>query len=494
MITRGLDSSVSPIKNSLEPASAKHAQKPRCDDSDMDPGRETHNPNLYAALRTYAIDSLEVIRTHDWRSTSGLPTHLWQKAKITSQGMASYLTAEVDWSVILSSCEAELRQLSAHKVAENAMRSDARVARHLDTMVGDSQRMMRVDINTCFRSFLLRLVADQQDASFVEDKFDRIFREMEDYFESSILRRRIVAPLTNFSMEGETVALGDGLSIKRLSLAEREEFASRSVMFPLTPFGSHGPTGWEEFALDFYAEVPKVIGERIVPSSGQGLFEVATEKCDEALAGLRLFKAGGVSYNSVNLKIVAWESVAFGGSILKPAVPSIGPRYELTKDEIPAFQNFWGGFRRQRSRKRLRTSLALRRFNLAYERALPEDRLIDYAIALEALLLRREELQELAYRLALRGSALLGENPDTRFEIFSRLKTAYSIRSDVVHGGSPPPRVSVGSTQISFHQFVEEIGGDVRSAVMKMLALTESTEEVEVIGRLDEKIARGERP
>src|SRR5438552_14820219 len=102
--------------------------------------------NLCEALRAYATDALEVFRTHDWESTRGLPAHLWQKAKITEQGMTSYLAEEVDWSVVVSSCEAELRQLSAYKTAENAMRSDAKVARHLDTMVGDGQRMMRVDI------------------------------------------------------------------------------------------------------------------------------------------------------------------------------------------------------------------------------------------------------------------------------------------------------------------------------------------------------------
>lgn len=240
-------------------------------DGDMDPTGETRNQDLQVALTAYAIDALEVIRTHDWGATRGLPAHLWQKVKITGQGMTSYLAAEVDWSVVLSSCEADLRQLSAYEVAENAMRSDARVARHLDTTVGNSQRMTRVDINTCFRSFLFRLVADQQDAFFVEDKFERIFREMEDYFYGDTLRRRVVAPLTDFTMEGEAIALGEGLTINRLASAEREEFASRSIMFPSPPFGGHGSTGWEEFAFDFYAEVPKVIGERIVPGSGQGL-------------------------------------------------------------------------------------------------------------------------------------------------------------------------------------------------------------------------------
>jgi hypothetical protein len=374
------------------------------------------------------------------------------------------------------------------------MRAEARVARHLDTPVGDGQGMMRVGIDTCFQSLLLRLVADQQDVSFVEDKFNRIFREMEDYFYGDTLRRRIVAPLTDFTMGGETIALEDGFSIKRLSLAEREEFASRSVMFPLTPLDSHGPTGWEEFAIEFCAEVPKIIGQHIRPGSGQGLFEIATEKCDEAIAGLRLYKLGGVSYNSIKLEVIAWEPFAFGGFILKPAVVSIGPRYELTADEIPAFEDFWGNFRRQRGRKRRRQDLALRRFNLAYERALPEDRLIDYAIALEALLLKGDEQQELSYRLALRGSALLGENPDARLEIFSRLRTAYSTRSNIVHGGSPPARVSVGSTCITLYRFVEEIGNDVRSVLKKLLALTDRVEEDEVMRRLDEGIARGDRP
>src|SRR5712692_10118443 len=269
----------------------------------MDSTGEIRNPDLQTAVRAYAVDALEVIRSHDWGPTRGLPTHLWQKAKITKQGMSSYLAAEVDWSGIIGSCDTGLRQLSAHKAAENAMRADARVARHLDTTVGDSQQMMRVGIDTCFQSFLLRLVADQQDALFVEDKFDMIFREMEDYFYGDTLRRRIVAPLTDFTMGGGVIALGDGLSIKRLSLAEREEFAARSVMFPSTPLDSHGPTGWEEFAIEFYAEVPKIIGQHVMPGSGQGLFEIAAEKCNEAIAGLRLYKTGGVNYNSIELKI-----------------------------------------------------------------------------------------------------------------------------------------------------------------------------------------------
>ena len=72
--------------------------------------------------------------------------------------------------------------------------------------------------------------------------------------------------------------------------------------------------------------------------------------------------------------------------------------------------------------KHKRVDLAMRRFNLAYERLMFEDRLIDYMIGLEALLLRSEEQQELGFRLALRGSRLLGHDPNARSGTFSRLR------------------------------------------------------------------------
>lgn len=454
---------------------------------------QVRNPHLREALKAYANDAVEAIRSHDW-GPDGLPFTIMQRARLTEGGMTSFSTAETDWIRVLSARDEGLRQLKTYAIAVDAMRADTHVARHLDKMVGDGQLMTRVDVGICFRSFLLWLLIDQKEATFDDTKFNKIYREMEDYFHSDTLRRRIVAPLTDFGMEGDAIALGDGLSITRLSSTEREEFASRTLLFPFSPFGNLGPTGWEEFALEYDAEVPKFIGKHTEPVTGQGFQGVATEKCDEAIAALRLFKAGAVRYIAINFRRLVWEPGAFGGSILKPPTASVGPRYELSRDDIPAFESFWTDFRRQRSSTRRRIDLALRRFNLAYERILPQDRLIDYMIALEALLLTREEQQELAYKLGLRGSALLGENPDTRFEVFSRLKKAYAVRSEIVHGESPAAHVRVGPTQVSFHQFVEEIASDVRSAIKKMLALTESANEVDVITALDGRLVKGSWP
>jgi len=243
-------------------------------------------------------------------------------------------------------------------------------------MVGDGTLMVRLDIHTCLSRLLLELLTSQRDASFDEGKFDRIYCELEEYFYGDTLRRRVIAPLTDFGMDAETIALGGGLSIIRLTRAEREEFASRSFMFPLPPLGSHGPTGWEEFGLELKIEVPKVIGKGSSSGLAGGLSQTAAERLDESIAGLRLFKTGAVAYNSTNVRSIAWEPNGGGGSIVKPPVFG-GPRYVLSEEEIPAFEHFWRDFQRQHSRRSGRIDLALRRFNLAYERILSEDRLIE---------------------------------------------------------------------------------------------------------------------
>jgi len=80
-------------------------------------------------------------------------------------------------------------------------------------------------------------------------------------------------------------------------------------------------------------------------------------------------------------------------------------------------------------------AIALRRFNQSYSRINPEDQIIDLTIALESCLLG-DGNEELNYRLALRGAALLAkaklwEPKDAR----DLLKALYIVRSAIVHSG-----------------------------------------------------------
>lgn len=438
-------------------------------------------------------DALGVIRGHDW-GPDGLPAITVPKIRVEGKGgMSSALATEIDWSRAIITREKELERLDSYAAVARAMRSDPTVAGHLDLMVGDGGWMARVDIDSCLRSFLHHLLMRQNDLSIEATKFGELYDEFEGYFYSDSLKRRAVSPLNNFEMETDRVELEPGLSLRRLSLQEREEIASRWMSFmpfPM-PFIAGWPTGREEFALDLFAEVPKVIGDRPPGVAPVGFHQIASERLETVVVALRLFRAGAVDLTSISVMSIGWNVHGGGGSTTRHRSPLLRPNYTLPKAEIPLFVRFWADFQRQRSKKRSRVELALRRFNLAYERLLPEDRLIDCVIALEALLLRAEEQQELAFRMALRGSRLLGRDPDARSDLFSRFRSAYRVRSEIVHGGSVPTEVVIGSTRLPFNQFVDAVADDVRCSIRKMLELTETAGETQVIAALDEKAIRG---
>ncbi len=85
-------------------------------------------------------------------------------------------------------------------------------------------------------------------------------------------------------------------------------------------------------------------------------------------------------------------------------------------------------------------SRALHRFLLGRRRSDLVDKLVDYVIAWEALLLTQEGnaiAQELSYRFSLNGASLLSavDSKTDRFLSNKKMKSAYSARSTIVHGG-----------------------------------------------------------
>lgn len=78
--------------------------------------------------------------------------------------------------------------------------------------------------------------------------------------------------------------------------------------------------------------------------------------------------------------------------------------------------------------------LALQRFALAVARQQASEALVDYVVALEALLLGDQAGPELQYRFALNGAIYLAESSDERLALYEDLRQLYSGRSKLVHG------------------------------------------------------------
>lgn len=85
-----------------------------------------------------------------------------------------------------------------------------------------------------------------------------------------------------------------------------------------------------------------------------------------------------------------------------------------------------------------------------------------YCSAFEAMF--ASSTQELSHQLAERAAAFLVDDPESRLEIYRRIKKAYSVRSQVVHGGRVKP-----SKQADFRQASLELDDLFRRAFRKWL-------------------------
>ena len=138
----------------------------------------------------------------------------------------------------------------------------------------------------------------------------------------------------------------------------------------------------------------------------------------------------------------AWMLSAAKSYRLRPwTSPFSRCQYELRDDaEVKQFQDLWRDLTDGRLDDRGFLVMALRRFNMALNRAVIEDRIVDLMISAESLFLSDSgnpgERGEQRFRLALRAAKFVVSPRYAPRQIFDLMRTAYDIRSDIVHGGS----------------------------------------------------------
>jgi len=193
----------------------------------------------------------------------------------------------------------------------------------------------------------------------------------------------------------------------------------------------------------------------------------------DLLAALRLFRAGSIqlgpqiqSYWLRNWfkRNTIWGDIFY----LEPRSISGMDEGVLNTSGALDFKRFWHRFRRTRPTKALR--IAVLRFDLAYRNEDPEERLIDYVVALEALY--TGDIQELAYKLALRAAFFLGKTKEDRNNIFHILKKAYAVRSQIVHGQEPKDEFILQTGRIlDIYGLVKEVEEILRQSIKKLIDL-----------------------
>jgi hypothetical protein len=233
-----------------------------------------------------------------------------------------------------------------------------------------------------------------------------------------------VVPLLNFESKVKTHDFRNGVSLGQLTQPEANVLGSPYLIGET----SHSNRSRTTFKLQLLYKAPE---SPVKKGTGPHQHELHQHLFDVVTA-LRLHKAGDfgvpvyIELNPMDEK--QWEAGGFWGQAKRLGLP-----YELTDNDLNPVSTLSSEITRARSKADKRLDLALLRFGDTYGRNRSEDALVDGQIALESCL-TPDSTAEIAYRLALRGAALLARHhPPAETRLL--LNMAYEARSKLVHQG-----------------------------------------------------------
>lgn len=169
---------------------------------------------------------------------------------------------------------------------------------------------------------------------------------------------------------------------------------------------------------------------------GLGNLPESKQKFDNILKSLRILKDSDVIYKTIYTRRKYRGSINYGyggGWSGNPGQSFLLNRVcAIKQNEINDLLKYYRAFANGNLPDNLKRSL--HRFNFAIERDLPEDKLIDALISLEALY--GDGSGAIGYKIALRASVFLEDEFEARCSINDYIKESYDIRNAIAHGKS----------------------------------------------------------
>jgi hypothetical protein len=360
------------------------------------------NRALHDALREFALEAASQL-THDVEQGAEIPfdvieepggrTVLYNYRPLTSEFIAQRWAA--------------LRALPACGPAAAALGSGAENYL-LQSTAADA------DSEPALAAMLERIYEDATSFDFPEERFERVYTEVERALFQNTLRTAIVAPLHGFEMEHDRLDLGDGLF---LIAGDKLDAPPAAVWSDAAGHVEHGraPNTLCVLRRDVSSDTPLPIAE-------------ARARFRRLLTALRLFKPGGLTFGPL-----AWARVDEGTwqpLPLRPGGPARGPAWVLEGEEGPELVELVDLVAGATPAGRI--GWALSRFEMGCERAHDTEALSDYLLALESLLDARDDSGRAT--LTLRLAALCAEEGERR-AVQKRAELAFALERWVMGGG-----------------------------------------------------------
>jgi hypothetical protein len=279
------------------------------------------------------------------------------------------------------------------------------------------------------RAMLERLYEDATSFGFPEERFERVYGEVELTLYRDAVRARVIAPVHAAWMDAERVVLGDGLSLMRGDALD----------------GPHDR-----------ASLLCVL-ERDVPADDPIPTDEASERFAEVVRALRLWAPGGVVLGGPGWRQTdhaRWQPVAIGSAAI-----GRGPECMLRAGDEQAFREFYSAIRT--AQPPASVAWALNRFEMGCAQATQAEALSDYLLGLRALLDATTDTGHASFGLRL--AALCAEE-DARRELQERVVAAFALERFVM-GGSGGVHLEAASPR----DLIAELEGHLRALLRDVL-------------------------
>jgi hypothetical protein len=266
------------------------------------------------------------------------------------------------------------------------------------------------------RAMLERLYQDATDFRFPEERFERLYAEVERTLFVQSQRATVVVPVHGLELVEERVDLDDGVALER---GDRSDAPDEERC--------HDPNALVTLTRDLRPDDPLPVAE-------------ARKRFRGLLTGLRLWKPGGVA-----LAGVAWRRTGDGSwqpfELEATGFPRGGP-WILVEGEDAGLRGFLDAIERRPVAGPVAWALA--RFEMGCGRRTESEALSDYLLALRALVEPGGESGRSS--LALRVAVLCAEE-DERMRVRRRVELAQALERFVMGDGPDDP-------------YLDAVGGD----------------------------------
>jgi hypothetical protein len=389
------------------------------------------NRALYGALRDFALEAAALL-TDDLRTGAEVEFDVIDQGGRRGPALYQYKPRTAGF---LAERWPRLRELETCRRAASELGNGAALWLRVN---GAAAALSGEQAEPALRAMLERLYEDATSFGFPEERFERVYREVEATLYRDAQAARVVAPLRGVAIEADRIELGGGLSLMRGEAAD----APAEAVWPENGDGE-----------------PAVLCvlERDVTADDGITADEAEARFTALVSALRLWAPGRIGLGAPGWRRTdegPWQPLPFGGGPGGPAGDWFLPR-----GEEAGLREFVAAIGRADPPQHVAWAWA--RFEMGCERGSDADALSDHLLGLRALLDATSDAGQAS--LALRVAALCAEEGRRRL-VQRRVDSALALERFVMGGG--PRTWPEGDSPVGL---VAEVEGHLRALLRDVL-------------------------